>query len=197
MLRNWDDPTPTAPLPWRQASRPLLFGPDPHSFKENGPDDALLAWVGDFLDGLHARGVLLTGGVTHHEYVEVDATSFTSAAALDVGGSIAAAFNATVAARYAAYDDDGGDGAEEVVPMLVAGEIGPHNGGSPPCDHTSLRWASGRQVVATRRVESSRVESSRVESSRVESSRVESSRVESSRVESSRVEARRAEPSRV
>ena len=22
------------------------------------------------------------------------------------------------------------------------GEIGPHNGGSPPCDHTSMRWAN-------------------------------------------------------
>ena len=27
-------------------------------------------------------------------------------------------------------------------PEVWAGEIGPHNGGSPPCNHSSMRWAN-------------------------------------------------------
>ena len=27
-------------------------------------------------------------------------------------------------------------------PLWSSGEIGPHNGGSPPCDHSSMRWAN-------------------------------------------------------
>ena len=49
------------------------------------------------------------------------------AASLDKTGGIAAAVNASLA-QY-------GVG-------IWAGEIGPHNGGSPPCDHTSERLAN-------------------------------------------------------
>ena len=49
------------------------------------------------------------------------------AASLDKTGGIAAAVNASLA-QY-------GVG-------IWAGEIGPHNGGSPPCDSSSERWAN-------------------------------------------------------
>ena len=70
------------------------------------------------------------GALTHHEYIEVDpdeanATPFT-ADKLDETSAIAAVVNATVSPAG--------------VPIW-AGEIGPHNGGSQPCDHTSMRWA--------------------------------------------------------
>jgi len=67
--------------------------------------------------------------VTHHEYIEVDQDSFTSPTKLDVTGAIAKAVNASVATTLPGV-------------QAWAGEIGPHNGGSVPCDHTSMRWAN-------------------------------------------------------
>jgi hypothetical protein len=51
-----------------------------------------------------------------------------SPALLNTTATISAEVNASLGAR---------DGLQ-----LWAGEIGPHNGGSPPCDHTSMRWAN-------------------------------------------------------
>ena len=50
-------------------------------------------------------------------------------AALDVTGGIAAAVNATMRALAPGLE-------------VWAGEIGPHNGGSPPCNSSALRWAT-------------------------------------------------------
>jgi hypothetical protein len=58
-------------------------------------------------------------GVTHHEYIEVDSSSFTSPSKLDLNGQIAKAFNDSV--------------RKHDLPLPVhiyGGEIGPHNGGS-------------------------------------------------------------------
>lgn len=50
----------------------------------------------------------------------------------DFLAAIAAAINATVRAHAPNTTQTG----------IYGGEIGPHNGGSPPCDHTSMRWAT-------------------------------------------------------
>jgi len=114
---------------WPDASkRPKLYGPDPHSFKQNGPTKSTLDWIAAFMDGMRNRGVPLYA-VTHHEYVEVDKTTFLSPQKLDVGEAIAVAVNRTVATNDANV-------------KVIAGEVGPHNGGSPVCDHTSMRWAN-------------------------------------------------------
>jgi len=82
----WPDP----------RNRPVLLGPDPHSFKETGPDPALLSWLADFMSRALELGVPVRG-ITHHEYVEIDATTFTSPQKLDVTAAIARAVNETVA----------------------------------------------------------------------------------------------------
>ena len=109
------------------AARPGLYGPDPHSLHD--ASGSQLNWIAEFLDGCAKLGVPMRG-VTHHEYTEVDPTveGFTAAATLAKNGAIAAAINATVRAHNS-------------VAGIFGGEIGPHNGGSPPCDHTSMRWA--------------------------------------------------------
>ena len=112
----WPDP----------ATRPKLFGPDPHSFHD--ADGDIAAWIVEWLDECRRLGVPIHA-VTHHEYVEVDAGTFTSPAKLDMNGAIAAKVNASVRAHDAGV-------------LIFGGEIGPHNGGSPPCDHTSMRWAN-------------------------------------------------------
>ena len=61
--------------------------------------------------------------------MEVDASSFTSPSKLDVTGAIAKAINASVAITLPGV-------------QAWAGEVGPHNGGSVPCDHTTMRWAN-------------------------------------------------------
>ena len=134
------------------ADRPKLFGPDPHSF--HGPWDETdtkgLAWIADFMDGCRKLSVRL-GAVTHHEYIEVDATSFTSPQKLDVTGVIASHVNATVSAHAQGWPASDGAGATSgaktvsaAAPAicLIAGEIGPHNGGDPPCNHSTMRWAN-------------------------------------------------------
>jgi hypothetical protein len=110
---------------WPDASkRPVLCGPDPHSYHGIDPK---VSWIGDFLDEALALGVPIFAA-THHEYTEVDNTTFTSPAALDKNGVIANMVNDTVRRHSATAE-------------VWGGEIGPHNGGSPPCDHTSMRWA--------------------------------------------------------
>lgn len=108
-----------------ESKRPRLFGPDPHSYHDG---KSVNGWLGDFLDAAGKRGLPIHGA-THHEYIEVDSSSFTSPSKLDTTRDIAVAVNKTVAEHFPAA-------------RAVAGEIGPHNGGSPPCDHTSMRWSN-------------------------------------------------------
>jgi heparanase 1 len=115
---------------WPDASRrPVLFGPDPHSFHD-GSGSAFekgARWITDFLAATANAGLPIYAA-THHEYIEVDDGSFTSPATLALSGQIASALNKTVRESGSAV-------------RIFGGEIGPHNGGSPPCDHSSLRWA--------------------------------------------------------
>jgi heparanase 1 len=110
-----------------ETRRPVLFGPDPHSL--HGPTGSQLDWIASWLDSMAAKGVPVHA-VTHHQYTEVDpsANGFTSATKLSLNGAIAAAINKTVRDHSSTA-------------RVFGGEIGPHNGGSPPCDHTSMRWA--------------------------------------------------------
>jgi len=51
------------------SARPVMVGPDPHSFKQNGPDDKL-QWMAEFMQAARARGLEIFA-ITHHEYIEV------------------------------------------------------------------------------------------------------------------------------
>ena len=62
-------------------------------------------------------------------YIEVDVNSSFDPSVQDLTTEIAAAVNASFS-----------QAAPDV--RLFAGEIGPHNGGSPGCNHSSLRWAT-------------------------------------------------------
>ena len=113
--------------------RPVLYGPDPHSLHDanmKGPTGSELKWVGDWLDACHALNLPIRG-VTHHEYIEVDPSpeGFTSPDRFALTGDIAK----TVVQQVRQHDPD--------VEIWV-GEIGPHNGGNPVCDHTMMRWAN-------------------------------------------------------
>eukprot|EP00755_Sulcionema_specki_P016788 Sspe_Gene.62840::Locus_35575_Transcript_2_3_Confidence_0.400_Length_1766::g.62840::m.62840/K07964/HPSE; heparanase len=107
-----------------EADRPGLFGPDPHSLHTDG-DNKTLQWMVEFVTACREYGVPLEG-VTHHEYIEVDITTFTSPDWLDRTMTIATAVNATISPLGV---------------QVWAGEIGPHNGGSPPCNHEWMRWS--------------------------------------------------------
>jgi hypothetical protein len=111
------------PLPQR------LFGPDPHGFHaaHDSRTATNLAWLQAWLRGCAARGVPIEG-VTHHEYIEVGNGSFADAAKLDLSAAIGRVTQQAVRA----VDRQVG---------IWAGEIGPHNGGSPVCSHASMRWA--------------------------------------------------------
>jgi len=103
------------------------FGPDPHSLHDATGEQ--LDWIARWLTHCRALGVPIHG-VTHHEYIEVDPTTrgFTAPTRLALNSAVAAAVNTTVRAVDANV-------------QIWGGEIGPHNGGSPPCDHSSMRWA--------------------------------------------------------
>ena len=66
--------------------------------------------------------------VTHHEYVEVETSTFLSPSILDRTSLVGQAVRDAVRS----VDKD---------VLIVGGEIGPHNGGSPPCDTSFLRWS--------------------------------------------------------
>ena len=117
---------------WPDASnRPKLFGPDPHSLHDATSDasKAELKWITDWLKACKSKGVPIHGA-THHEYVEVSPTptGFTSPPRLTLNRGIADA----VVDAVRSVDKSVG---------VWGGEIGPHNGGSPVCDHSSMRWA--------------------------------------------------------
>ena len=75
-----------------------------------------------------AQGVPLYGA-DHHEYIEIDSGTFLSPTVLDVSNTVAHMVNQTVKKHMPSA-------------QVWGGEIGPHNGGSPPCDHTSMRWSN-------------------------------------------------------
>jgi heparanase len=112
-------------------SRPMLAGPDTHSFRAAGSGNAAtLKYLTDFTA---AAGKVL-GAVTHHEYIEIDATSCTDPSFLDNTAKIGA--QAVAAVRKASSSVE-----------VWAGEIGPHNGGTTPnpnCagNHVCGRWGS-------------------------------------------------------
>lgn len=115
-------------------AQPKIIGPDTHGLHVSPPSASILAYLSDFCGNATAYGVPLHA-LTHHEYIEVNddtanGTYFSSLdpAVLNVTTSISAAVNASLGARSGV--------------QLWAGEIGPHNGGSPPCDHSSMRWAN-------------------------------------------------------
>lgn len=111
------------------TTRPLLFGPDAHSFKDNPKKWSNLAsYIKEFIHKAQELSIPI-GGITHHEYIEVLGASSYDPARLNLTSQIAILVNNTV---------------HSVLPKtsLWAGEIGPHNGGSAPCDHTSMRWAN-------------------------------------------------------
>ena len=113
------------------ASRPKIIGPDTHGWHGPPPDpesDSKLQFLRNFTALCKSLGVDLFA-VTHHEYIEIPESSTTPppASKLDLTGSIASAVNASL--------------APSGVPIW-AGEIGPHNGGSVPCDSSSKRWAN-------------------------------------------------------
>lgn len=113
---------------WTDASkRPLLFGPDPHSVHDT--TGVQYQFIADFIKACKSMGVPLYAA-THHEYIEIDPTSagFTSPSKLKLNGDIAATMNKTIREVDLAVN-------------IFGGEIGPHNGGTVPCDHTSMRWA--------------------------------------------------------
>ncbi|EDQ84175.1 uncharacterized protein MONBRDRAFT_30511 [Monosiga brevicollis MX1] len=82
------------------ATRPKIFGPDPHSFHD--VEESTLTFLQKFAQSALEQGVDLYA-VTHHEQVIVQ-------------------------------------------PANAPGEIGPHNGGSPGCNHSSMRWATFADV---------------------------------------------------
>ena len=111
------------------SSRPKIIGPDPNGWHSTPTaDDKRLAFMNEFASELQRLKVPLFA-MTHHEYIEIDQNSPQpiAAAELDKTGAIAKAVNASLAHQGVA---------------IWAGEIGPHNGGSVPCDHTSMRWAN-------------------------------------------------------
>ena len=115
-------------------AQPKIIGPDTHGLHTLPADPAIVGYLNEFRRNATALGVPLHA-LTHHEYIEVNddtqnGTVWTSLspALLNVTAGLSAEVNASLGAR---------DGLQ-----LWAGEIGPHNGGSPPCDHTSMRWAN-------------------------------------------------------
>lgn len=117
------------------ATRPKLIGPDVHGFHhdpfaDRGDDGVKLKYLHDFAATAVAQNLPLHAA-THHEYVDVDQNPLQppDAERLNITHAIAVAVNASLAAA-----------APDV--QIWAGEIGPHNGGTVPCDHTSMRWAN-------------------------------------------------------
>jgi hypothetical protein len=152
---------------WPDASkRPLLLGPDaahqqrlpnPHPtvrdrcVSDDLHDECFLAflltrttfssthcstrYVTDFFRAAAALGVPVHGA-TLHKYIEVTTARDTNATRLDETADRFGQFKDEVLGGWAAA------GVQAQPPRLWGGEIGPHNGGSPPCNHSSMRWAT-------------------------------------------------------
>eukprot|EP01043_Picozoa_sp_COSAG02_P037875 COSAG02_NODE_2877_length_7842_cov_3.566060_1_plen_333_part_00 len=99
---------------------------DPSGTKAQG----YMSYMQQFVRNCSLLGVDLYA-VTHHEYLEIQEYSTTPPPALllDEAGTMGRAIRAAI---------------KEAAPTVKvwAGEIGPHPGRSPGCDHSSLRWAN-------------------------------------------------------
>jgi len=112
-------------------NKPKLLGPDPHSFKNHANKWApLLDYLTRYMGKIRELGTPLHA-VTTHEYIQVGPVSILSPKKLGISGTIARRVNETLHKSL-----------KETKTELWAGEIGPQNAGSPPCDHTSMRWAN-------------------------------------------------------
>jgi heparanase 1 len=113
------------------STRPRIIGPDiamEASFNSSWVDvPAAIVYMQQFVGNCSVLGVDLYA-VTHHEYLKIQeyATHPAPAELLDMAGTIGRAMRAAIPQTT----------------KLWAGEIGPHTGQSPGCDHTSLRWSN-------------------------------------------------------
>eukprot|EP01050_Picozoa_sp_SAG11_P014326 SAG11_NODE_1751_length_4316_cov_5.025611_3_plen_462_part_00 len=121
-----------------QRSRPKIIGPDA-DYQDRKPAQARIyrEWAKDFLGNVSKYKVPLTAA-TLHEYIEVG-----------WNGSAWTSLDPEVLDRTASCADDWRGMVQSTArrvglaqPEVWAGEIGPHNGGSPPCNHSSMRWAN-------------------------------------------------------
>jgi heparanase 1 len=120
------------------ATRPKIIGPDA-DYQDPNATQALIykGWEEEFLGNASKYKVPLHAA-TLHEYIDVgwNGSSWTSLDpdVLDKTGICADDFRdavRTTAQRVKLPE-----------PEIWAGEIGPHNGGSPPCNRSSMRWAN-------------------------------------------------------
>lgn len=113
------------------STRPRIVGPDiamEASFNSSWVDvPAAIVYMQQFVGNCSVLGVDLYA-VTHHEYLKIQeyATHPAPAELLDMAGTIGRTMRAAIPQTT----------------KLWAGEIGPHTGQSPGCDHTSLRWSN-------------------------------------------------------
>jgi hypothetical protein len=121
-----------------EETRPKIIGPDA-DYQDSKPAQAKIyrGWGEAFLGNVSKYKVPLAAA-TLHEYIEVgwNGSSWTS-------------LDPDVLDRTATCADDWRDMVQRTsqrvglgLPEVWAGEIGPHNGGSPPCNHSSMRWAN-------------------------------------------------------
>lgn len=128
-LELWPDP----------ATRPVLLGPDAaHQDVADvkppfpTPRDA---YVFDFFKTAGELNLPIAGA-TLHKYIETTTARDTNATRLDETTTRFAIFQNQVNNGWAA------SGSSRPPPRAWGGEVGPHNGGAPPCDHSSMRWAT-------------------------------------------------------
>ena len=101
--------------------RPVLIGPDAlgiHTPQGGGPvlpTSTILQYMADYVAAMQGR----LFAMTHHEYIEVNATSVLSPDFLDLTAELAALVVAKIRNVSAAVE-------------IWAGEVGPHNGGTTP-----------------------------------------------------------------
>jgi len=118
-----------------EISRPKIIGPDPHSLTTS-LNLKIITYLRDFTQRIVTLGVPLFA-ITHHEYIEVnDDTSRGNWSSIDPNFLDKTATYAS-AVHNAVRSVPGSDKIQ-----IWAGEIGPHNGGSPPCTPEYTRWAN-------------------------------------------------------
>ena len=121
------------------AKRPVLLGPDAahQDTKDRKPPFPTPrdAYVYDFFKAAGEMDLPIADA-TLHKYIEVTTERDTNASRLD-----------ETTARFSLFQDQvnngwAASGSAKPPPRAWGGEIGPHNGGAPPCDHSSMRWAT-------------------------------------------------------
>ena len=110
------------------VGRPLLIGPDTHSFHDAGSSTKQVL---TYLSNFTRTTASILHAVTHHEYIEIDAANVLNATFLDNSAAIAHAVVKAVR------------GASPTV-QVWAGEIGPHNGGTMPNPNCAGNHVCGR-----------------------------------------------------